>query len=281
MRKMMIALLVALLSAASADAAVTYLGVDIQDVSGSSVAITNVNGTSIAVDDNGSTLSIDDGAGSLTIDGNVGITGTPNVNIAGQDGALNVVSTSTVLGAGSASIGTLGANSGTDIGDVTINNAAGASAVNIQDGGNAITVDAVQLDIDSLNDTDDKVAIGDGTDTLAINADGSINATVTSADVTGSTVAAIGPGAGKYERENDMTCSSTNLAFSGLVKSITLAALTNDCVFTINGGDSITIRKNTAEDFPFEYSLTGDADTVTCVSKSAGATCQATIVGSN
>lgn len=32
-------------------------------------------------------------------------------------------------------------NSGVDIGDVTINNAAGASAVNIQDGGNSITVD--------------------------------------------------------------------------------------------------------------------------------------------
>lgn len=36
---------------------------------------------------------------------------------------------------------TLAANSGVDIGDVTINNAAGAAAVNIQDGGNAITVD--------------------------------------------------------------------------------------------------------------------------------------------
>ena len=36
---------------------------------------------------------------------------------------------------------TLAANSGVDIGDVTINNAAGGSAVNIQDGGNSITVD--------------------------------------------------------------------------------------------------------------------------------------------
>lgn len=36
---------------------------------------------------------------------------------------------------------TLAANSGVDIGDVTINNAAGAAAVNIQDGGNSITVD--------------------------------------------------------------------------------------------------------------------------------------------
>lgn len=35
----------------------------------------------------------------------------------------------------------LGANSGVDIGDVTINNGTGASAVNIQDGGNSITVD--------------------------------------------------------------------------------------------------------------------------------------------
>lgn len=46
------------------------------------------------------------------------------------------------LPAGSNSIGTLGANSGVDIGDVTINNASGASAVNIQDGGNSVTVDA-------------------------------------------------------------------------------------------------------------------------------------------
>lgn len=36
---------------------------------------------------------------------------------------------------------TLGANSGVDIGDVTINNGTGVSAVNIQDGGNTITVD--------------------------------------------------------------------------------------------------------------------------------------------
>jgi hypothetical protein len=49
------------------------------------------------------------------------------------------------LPAGSNSIGTLGANSGVDIGDVTINNASGASAVNIQDGGNSITVDASSL----------------------------------------------------------------------------------------------------------------------------------------
>jgi len=62
-------------------------------------------------------VSVDDGGGSLTVDGTVS------------------------LGAGAASIGTLGANDGVDIGDVTVNNAAGASAVNIQDGGNSITID--------------------------------------------------------------------------------------------------------------------------------------------
>lgn len=60
-------------------------------------------------------LSIDDNGGSITVDGTVAAT---------QSGTW-----------------ILGANSGVDIGDVTINNASGASAVNIQDGGNTITVD--------------------------------------------------------------------------------------------------------------------------------------------
>lgn len=52
-----------------------------------------------------------------------------------------VLATDVALPAGTNAIGKLSANDGIDIGDVTINNAAGASAVNIQDGGNSITVD--------------------------------------------------------------------------------------------------------------------------------------------
>jgi len=74
--------------------------------------------------------------------------------------------------------------------NATINNAAGASAVNIQDGGNSITIDdgagsitvdgsvtvsATDLDIRDLSASQDNVAISDGTDTLAVNTDGSIN----------------------------------------------------------------------------------------------------------
>ena len=47
----------------------------------------------------------------------------------------------------------------------------------IGDGGGSITVDAVDLDIRDLTHVSDSVSIGDGTDLLAINADGSINIT--------------------------------------------------------------------------------------------------------
>jgi hypothetical protein len=71
--------------------------------------------------------------------------------------------------------------------DVTVDNGAGASAVNIQDGGNSITVDgsvsitgsvtvtATDLDIRDLTHASDSVKVGDGTDFLAVNTDGSIN----------------------------------------------------------------------------------------------------------
>ncbi len=60
--------------------------------------------------------------------------------------------------ASTAAIGKLAANSGVDIGDVTINNSTGASAVNIQDGGNTITVDgtelsAIQTSVELIDDT--------------------------------------------------------------------------------------------------------------------------------
>jgi len=71
--------------------------------------------------------------------------------------------------------------------NITVQNGAGAAAVNIQDGGNSITVDgtvsisgsvtvtATDLDIRDLTHVSDSVKVGDGTDFLAINADGSLN----------------------------------------------------------------------------------------------------------
>lgn len=94
---------------------------------------------------------------------------------------------------------------GVDIGDVTINNATGASAVNIQDGGNVITVDGTVAVTQSTSPwvenitqfgssniatgvgasgagiprvtvaNDSSIKITDGTDTLLVNTDGSIS----------------------------------------------------------------------------------------------------------
>ena len=136
-------------------------------------------------------VHIDDNGGSLTVDGVIDTelktddldtgTGTDTQAIAGialpGAGGHTLWDGTVVLGAGSASIGVLGANSGVDIGDVTINNGTGSGAVNIQDGGNSITVDASALDIRALTSSDiitvdqlktDDFDTGTGVDTQSI-----------------------------------------------------------------------------------------------------------------
>lgn len=109
----------------------------------------------LPVTDNGSTLSVDDGGSSLTVDNAaLSVTGggveasALRVTLANDStGVLSVddngasLTVDGTVAATQSGTWTLGANSGVDIGDVTINNASGGSAVNIQDGGNSITVD--------------------------------------------------------------------------------------------------------------------------------------------
>jgi hypothetical protein len=94
----------------------------------SNAVMTSADGdySPIAVNSNGA-VAINDGGNSITVDGTVGVSGTVTVS-----GTVAATQSGTWV---------LGANSGVDIGDVTVNNAGGASAVNIQDGGNSITVD--------------------------------------------------------------------------------------------------------------------------------------------
>jgi hypothetical protein len=82
------------------------------------------------------------------------VSGTVTANLSATDNAvLDTIAakdfaTQTTLAAMNAKMVT-----GTDIGDVTINNSTGAAAVNIQDGGNTITVDgAVTVDMGANND---------------------------------------------------------------------------------------------------------------------------------
>lgn len=137
------------------DGAVTVsaTNLDIRDLSSASDSIAAVqSGTwTVSVSE---PVSVDDNGGSLTVDAS-------NLDIRDLSFASDTVDVS-----GS----TLGANSGTDIGDVTINNGSGGSAVNIQDGGNSITVDG-SVSISGTVDTELTTAdldTGAGTDTRAV-----------------------------------------------------------------------------------------------------------------
>ena len=105
--------------------------------------------------------------------------------------------------------------------DVTVDNGAGVAAVNIQDGGNSITVDgtvaisgtvtvsATNLDIRDLTHVSDSVKVGDGTDFLAVASDGSIAVTF---GVGGTPVADYGtgtPGAGSSSNNDYTVVGST------------------------------------------------------------------------
>lgn len=120
----------------------------------------------LAVNADGS-INITDNSGSLTVDASdLDIRdlafATDKVDVGGSVVALD----STTLAA---------------LESITVQNGSGASAVNIQDGGNSITVDgsvtvsATDLDIRDLSHSQDSVKVGDGTDFLAVNPDGSIN----------------------------------------------------------------------------------------------------------
>lgn len=75
----------------------------------------------------------------------------------------------------------LGATSLAALESITVQNGAGASAVNIQDGGNSITVDAVNLDIRDLTAASDSVAawLSDGSGNAISSTGGSLNVNMT------------------------------------------------------------------------------------------------------
>lgn len=87
-----------------------------------------------------------DPSGAVNVAGTVAVT-LPNEGQQTMANSISVAIASNQTGVPVTNAGTFAVqstnqeNSGVDIGDVTINNAAGASAVNIQDGGNTITVD--------------------------------------------------------------------------------------------------------------------------------------------
>ena len=165
------------------------------------------------------TFVVGDGGGSLTVDGTVAATQsgtwtvqpgntantTPWLTTLNEGGNSAAVTASNALkvdgsavtqpisaaslplptgAATEATLSTLNTKfiSGTDIGDVTINNAAGASAVNIQDGGNSITVDgtvaATQSGTWNITDVSGTISLPTGAATSSNQTDGSQRARI-------------------------------------------------------------------------------------------------------
>lgn len=111
---------------------------------------------------NGNPVPVSDAGGSLTVDAS-------DLDIRDLTSASDSVE---VL---QATHDDLNANANIQVGDTDVSN---GNPVPVSDAGGSITVDATDLDIRDLDATQDNVAISDGTDTLAVNTDGSINVVV-------------------------------------------------------------------------------------------------------
>lgn len=133
---------------------------------------TNPATQQLTVNSDGS-VNVTDNGGSLTVDA-------VDFDIRNLDYTADSVS---VL---QATHDSLNANANIQVNNTDVSN---ANPVPVSDAGGSITVDgtvtvtATDLDIRNLNATQDNVAISDGTDTLAINNDGSINSVVTATNL--------------------------------------------------------------------------------------------------
>lgn len=162
------------------------------------VADATVPSQQLTVNPDGS-VNITDNGGSLTVDGTVTVTAT-DLDIRDLDSAQDSVE---VL---QATHDNLNANANIQVANTDVSNAnpvpmsdAGGSItvdatdLDIRDlvfatdkvdvSGSTVTVTATDLDIRNLSAAQDNVAISDGTDTLAVNADGSINSVVTATNL--------------------------------------------------------------------------------------------------
>src|SRR5574342_631575 len=104
--------------------------------------------TPLRVDPTGTTAQpVTDNTGSLTVDA-IDLDIRNLTHVASQDSVRIGDGTDLALVTAAGEVNVLAtAQPGTDIGDVTVNNAAGASAVNVQDGGNSLTVDNTALSV--------------------------------------------------------------------------------------------------------------------------------------
>lgn len=236
--------------------------------------------------------------------------GTDNqdVSITSQNGALNIVSTSTVitapLPAGTNNIGDVDVLSlpsipaGTNnIGDVDvltlpalsagsnqIGTVSGSTVTSIikDSGGEEATVTGGRLDVN---------ATFSGTITADVNAStvgikGSQGTIITSQTKAAGTALLVNnagrpdlDGLSLVYKSSDSMVVAGAITLTGKANQVDLQALGNDCTFNINGGEAINVAKNTAEAFNFDYHAVNL--TVNLTAKTGAAVCKARITGAN
>lgn len=104
-------------------------------------ALVNVTANRLLVDGSGVTQPVSDAAGSLTVDA-LDLDIRNLTHVASQDSVRIGDGTDLVLVTAAGEMNVLAsAQPSVDIGDVTVNNAGAGAAVNVQDGGNSLTVD--------------------------------------------------------------------------------------------------------------------------------------------
>jgi hypothetical protein len=169
----------------SINAVVSATNLDIRDLSHSQDSIKVGDGTDfLAVNTDGS-LNITDNGGSITVDGSVTVSAT-NLDIRDLAAATDSVASWVKDGSGNSISSTSGAldvhvaNSSIAVTGPLTNTELRASDVNVNLTNASVVVTATALDIRALTPATDSVKISDGTDSLAINADGSLNVVVTS-----------------------------------------------------------------------------------------------------
>jgi len=169
----------------SINSVVSATNLDIRDLSHSQDSIKIGDGTDfLAINADGS-LNIADGGGSITVDGSVTVSAT-NLDIRDLAAATDSVAAWMKDGSGNAISSTTGAldvhltNSSIAVTGPLTDAQLRASDVNVHLTNSSVTVSATALDIRAISAASDSIAIKNGSNQMAVNADGSLNVVVTS-----------------------------------------------------------------------------------------------------
>jgi len=205
----------------SVNVVATATNLDIRDLTHVSDSISIGDGTDLLAINTDGSLNITDNGGSITVDAS-------NLDIRDLVAATDSVSANLKDGSGTSITSTSGAldvhvaNTSIAVTGPLTNTELRAADVNVNVTNASVTVTASALDIRALSPATDSVKISDGTDSLAINADGSLNVVVTSS-VAGTPVCSFDQGsaiAAAASSNHDYTVSSgKQLKLTGVLAS--------------------------------------------------------------